>query len=161
MRIVLLIITVGSDIRVKLRSDKRVIDTRRYPAERGRRPERPADQEHKSCRTQKGPLSEQQTMAAEALQQSAYAASGSRQQRRPHVRDEARIRGQLPQAAATHPLQEGPIRQPRGRPEKALPGLQVAALNEPVFVTTNGRRRKITKREAVIHQVVNKSQVPI
>jgi hypothetical protein len=26
-----------------------------------------------------------------------------------------------------------------------------------VFVTVNGRRRKITKREAVIHQLVNKS----
>jgi hypothetical protein len=46
---------------------------------------------------------------------------------------------------------------PRGRPKKNLPGLLVAALNEPVFVTTNGRRRKTTKREAVIHQLVNKS----
>jgi hypothetical protein len=30
----------------------------------------------------------------------------------------------------------------------------VGALNEPVFVTTNGRRREITKREAVITQLV-------
>ena len=37
------------------------------------------------------------------------------------------------------------------------PGLLVDALNEPVFVTTNGRRRKITKHEAVIDQLVNKS----
>ncbi len=31
------------------------------------------------------------------------------------------------------------------------------ALNEPVFVTIDGERRKITKREAVVHQLVNKS----
>jgi hypothetical protein len=45
----------------------------------------------------------------------------------------------------------------RGRPKKNLPALLVAALNEPVYVTTNGRRRKITKREAVITQLVNES----
>jgi hypothetical protein len=31
------------------------------------------------------------------------------------------------------------------------------ALNETVTITANGRRRKITKREAVIKQLVNKS----
>jgi hypothetical protein len=31
------------------------------------------------------------------------------------------------------------------------------ALNEQVFVTIDGERRKITKREAVVHQLVNKS----
>ena len=46
---------------------------------------------------------------------------------------------------------------PRGRPKKDLPGLLVAALNEPVFVTTNERRRKITKREAIVTQMVNES----
>jgi DNA invertase Pin-like site-specific DNA recombinase len=46
---------------------------------------------------------------------------------------------------------------PRGRPKKNLPALLVAALNDPVYVTTNGRRRKITKREAVIAQLVNES----
>jgi hypothetical protein len=30
-------------------------------------------------------------------------------------------------------------------------------LNEQVFVTIDGERRKITKREAVVHQLVNKS----
>ena len=35
------------------------------------------------------------------------------------------------------------------------PGLLVDALNEPVFATTNGRRRKITKREAIVTQMVN------
>jgi hypothetical protein len=45
----------------------------------------------------------------------------------------------------------------RGRPKKNLPALLVAALNEPVFVTIDEERRKITRREAVIHQQVNKS----
>ena len=42
-------------------------------------------------------------------------------------------------------------------PRKNLPTLLVAALNEPVFVTIDGERRKITKREAVITQLVNES----
>jgi len=35
--------------------------------------------------------------------------------------------------------------------------LLVDALNEQVYVTIDGRRRKITKREAVVIQLVNKS----
>jgi len=31
------------------------------------------------------------------------------------------------------------------------------ALDEPVFVTIDGERRQITKREAIVHQLVNKS----
>jgi hypothetical protein len=46
---------------------------------------------------------------------------------------------------------------PRGRPAKNLPALLAAALNEKVTVTENGKRRQITKREAVIAQLVNKS----
>ncbi len=47
----------------------------------------------------------------------------------------------------------------RGRPPgaKNLTTLLNDALNEPVTITENGRRRKITKREAVIKQLVNKS----
>ena len=56
----------------------------------------------------------------------------------------------------TH-FKKGQSGNPRGRPKKNLPALLVAALNEPVYVTTNGRRRKITKREAVITQLVNES----
>src|SRR5215472_7060326 len=46
---------------------------------------------------------------------------------------------------------------PRGRTPKNLPALLAAALNEKVSVTENGKRRQITKREAVIAQLVNKS----
>ncbi len=79
----------------------------------------------------------------------------TREQRRTHVRDQARIRGQLPQAAAAHLLEEGPVRQP-ARSAQNLPA-RLVALNEPVFVTIDGERRKITKREAVITQLVNES----
>jgi Family of unknown function (DUF5681) len=42
-------------------------------------------------------------------------------------------------------FKKGQSGDPRGRPKKNLPALPVAALNEPVFVTTDGERRKITK----------------
>ena len=54
-------------------------------------------------------------------------------------------------------FRKGQSGNPGGRSKKNLPGLLLDALNEPVYVTLNGRRRKITKREAVIHQLVNKS----
>ena len=40
---------------------------------------------------------------------------------------------------------------------KNLPALLVRALDEPVVVTTDGQSRQITKREAVIAQLVDKS----
>jgi hypothetical protein len=48
---------------------------------------------------------------------------------------------------------------PRGRPKdsKNLSTLLHEALNEPVVVTENGRRRKVSKRQAVIKQLVNRS----
>ena len=46
---------------------------------------------------------------------------------------------------------------PRGPRPKNLPALLVAALNEPVVVTANGESRQITKREAVVAQLVDKS----
>jgi len=52
-------------------------------------------------------------------------------------------------------LKKGQSGNPRGRPKKDLPALLVAALNEPVYVTTNGRRRRITKREAIVARMVN------
>jgi hypothetical protein len=48
---------------------------------------------------------------------------------------------------------------PRGRPAgaKNLQTLLSEALNESVIVTENGGRRKVTKREAIITQLVNRS----
>jgi Family of unknown function (DUF5681) len=48
---------------------------------------------------------------------------------------------------------------PRGRPPgaKNLSSLLGEALNETVIVTENGGRRKVTKRQAIITQLVNRS----
>ena len=48
---------------------------------------------------------------------------------------------------------------PRGRPPgaKNLRTLLGEALNETVIVTENGGRRKVTKRQAIITQLVNRS----
>ena len=44
----------------------------------------------------------------------------------------------------------------RGRRTKSLPASLADALNETVVVTIDGRRRKITKREAILAQMVDK-----
>src|SRR5271169_3348596 len=54
-------------------------------------------------------------------------------------------------------FKKGQSGNPAGRPAKNLPALLAAALNEKVTITENGKRRQITKREAVIAQLVNKS----
>jgi Family of unknown function (DUF5681) len=54
-------------------------------------------------------------------------------------------------------FKKGQSGNPRGPRAKNLPALLVAALNEPVVVTANGQSRRITKREAVIAQLVDKS----
>jgi Family of unknown function (DUF5681) len=54
-------------------------------------------------------------------------------------------------------FRKGQSGNPGGRSKKNLPALLADALNEPIFVTIDGERRKITKREAVVHQLVNKS----
>jgi hypothetical protein len=54
-------------------------------------------------------------------------------------------------------FQKGQSGNPRGPRRKDLAALLVAALNESVYVTVDGKRRKITKREAIGTQMVNKS----
>jgi hypothetical protein len=45
----------------------------------------------------------------------------------------------------------------RGPRKKNLPALLIEALNESVTATIDGEQREITKREAVLTQLVNKS----
>ena len=56
-------------------------------------------------------------------------------------------------------FQKGRSGNPRGRPRgaKSLATLLAEALNQPVAVAENGRRRQMTKREVVVAQLVNKS----
>jgi hypothetical protein len=60
-------------------------------------------------------------------------------------------------AAAAHRFKKGQSGNPGGRSAKSLPALLTEALNETVMVTIDGRRRKITKREAIVTQMVDKS----
>ena len=59
-------------------------------------------------------------------------------------------------------FKKGQSGNPGGRSTKSLPALLVAALNETVVVTIDGRRRAITKREAIVTQMVDTNRrVPI
>ena len=97
-------------------------------------------------------------MAADALRQSAYTASGLKEAKETTCpRRSANTRPTTAGRRCTPLFRKGQSGNPGGRSKKNLQALLADALNEPVFVTVNGRRRKITKREAVIHQLVNKS----
>src|SRR5438445_3199857 len=73
-------------------------------------------------------------------------------------RDYAIGYGKPPRGRRFEKGQSGNPRGPRGPAgKKSLPALLVAALDEPVTVTINGKRRRITKREAIVTQMVDKS----
>ena len=55
------------------------------------------------------------------------------------------------------PFQKGQSGNPRGPRRKDMSSLLIAAPNEPVYATIDGKRRKITKRQAIITQMVNES----
>ena len=54
-------------------------------------------------------------------------------------------------------FKKGQSGNPRGPRPKNLPALLVDALNEKVVVTIDGERQEITKREAIVTQLVNRS----
>ena len=54
-------------------------------------------------------------------------------------------------------FQKGQSGNPRGPRRKNLSALLVAALDEPVILASDGKRRRISKREAIVAQLVDKS----
>src|SRR5258708_34284104 len=54
-------------------------------------------------------------------------------------------------------FKKGQSGNPGGRSRKTLPALLADALDETVSITLDGERRRITKRQAVVHQLVDKS----
>ena len=56
-------------------------------------------------------------------------------------------------------FEKGRSGNPKGRPRgaKNLSTLFIEALNETVIIAENGERRKISKRQAIVKQVVNKA----
>jgi uncharacterized protein DUF5681 len=81
-----------------------------------------------------------------------------------HERLENQIAGSSarnPSRAGQPPLhtrfKKGQSGNPGSRSAKSLPALLADALNETVVVTIGGRRRRITKREAIVTQMVDKS----
>jgi hypothetical protein len=72
-----------------------------------------------------------------------------------------RLQGRPRPAAVAHPFPKGQSGNPGGRSKKQLHALLADALSEPAFVTIDGERRKITKRKAVVYQLVNNPPPPI
>src|SRR3974377_1690383 len=55
------------------------------------------------------------------------------------------------------PFQKGQSGNPRGPRLRCRVSLLSAARKEPVYATIDGKRRKITKRQAIVTQMVNES----
>ncbi len=101
---------------------------------------------------------EGRTMVADELRKS------HRRHRRSRETEEGKISKTKRDGAANYrepPLhtrfKKGQSGNPSGRPVKNLAALLAATLDEAVTVTENGKRWQISKREAVIAQLVNKS----
>jgi len=54
-------------------------------------------------------------------------------------------------------FRKGQSGNPGGRRKQNMPALLADALDETIVVTIDGERRRITKREAVVHQLIDKS----
>jgi len=54
------------------------------------------------------------------------------------------------------PFQKGQSGNPRGPRRKDMSSLLIAALNQPVYATIDGKRRKITRRQATIRWSMNR-----
>ena len=58
-------------------------------------------------------------------------------------------------------FRKGQSGNPGGRSAKTLPALLASALDETGYLTTNGRCRKLTKREVIVTQMVTNRRVRI
>jgi hypothetical protein len=54
-------------------------------------------------------------------------------------------------------FKKGQSGNPGGRRKQNMPALLADALDETIVVTIDGEQRRITKREAVVHQLIDKS----
>src|SRR5271169_6082266 len=116
----------------------------------------PADREHPSGRTQQDPLSEQRNDGCRRLAAIGIRSIGARGSQGDHMSETKREYANNYRKPPLHTrFKKGQSGNPRGRPKKDLPALLLAALNEPVFVTIDGKRRKITKREVIVTRMVN------
>jgi hypothetical protein len=102
-------------------------------------------------RAEQDPNRNSAKIAADALRQSAYAASGLRQRKTKCSETKREYATNYRKPPLHTRFKNGQSGNPRGRPKKTLPALLLAA---PVL-TIDGKRRKITKREVIVTQMIN------